>query len=726
MKKTTRHLTRLCAFLLSLCLTVSALPVWACAATTETGNDHVSLDTQTMKFRKDQQLVSTSDFTVTAKDIRVTYKGYIFIDLLIENTGSQTLTFSGSCFRTAGYHVSSHIYKEVLPGEKAEISFHFDPLALAAVGISHVDQINISFDVINKNYELLYDNCSLTIPVGADIHMDYNPREKVVYEEDAFSLTLMGSAFLEERSSPTMVFLLENHLNGPLVVRNYGNLLMNDKAYSYFISETACEESDLLFVLTPNDKFEDIFPGGGVAYYDFYLRICTELWNPLVDTRLYLGLTRSGTILQSNTAAAKSGGYESGMKEYSLEQSNRNSTHGNSQSTGENTNMFVGMFRDYEPDPQYIASLRNKYPENLARYGSSGIYPYVNELLTLYLAELDDAGFNFGVIEREDLCTETSYVVELTENGKGVIQVAFTLQEYDPKAAWIMTLGCMTDNYKDLDTLNRYLDAMWYAYDVLNVDMTPQKHQELITNSESTTKDGYVALRGVNDGLGYLYATSSRDCYLLITPDLSLSIFDGMGGNTAKQKLTEDLNVGDTFFFGRYEQDNDASNGEEDIEWVILKKEAGKVLAVSVKALESKPFNNTSGNIAWRNSSVRSWLNNNFYNTAFNREEKTKIQSQRLETMTGKDQVFLLSLKEATTYFPTAADRLCKPSVYAANHGAYINHDTGGSWWLLRTSATQSGYVVSVNSDGTVDYDGGKVESLNGTVRPAIWISTTK
>ena len=30
---------------------------------------------------------------------------------------------------------------------------------------------------------------------------------------------------------------------------------------------------------------------------------------------------------------------------------------------------------------------------------------------------------------------------------------------------------------------------------------------------------------------------------------------------------------------------------------------------------------------------------------------------------------------------------------------------------------------MSVNSDGTIDYNGGHVESDRGTVRPAIWVS---
>ena len=35
-------------------------------------------------------------------------------------------------------------------------------------------------------------------------------------------------------------------------------------------------------------------------------------------------------------------------------------------------------------------------------------------------------------------------------------------------------------------------------------------------------------------------------------------------------------NIGDYVFFGTYEQDNNNSNGKEDIEWLVLEKKEGK------------------------------------------------------------------------------------------------------------------------------------------------------
>ena len=48
---------------------------------------------------------------------------------------------------------------------------------------------------------------------------------------------------------------------------------------------------------------------------------------------------------------------------------------------------------------------------------------------------------------------------------------------------------------------------------------------------------------------------------------------------------------GDTFEFGKYEQDNDLSNGKERIEWIILEKEDNRILAISKYVLDGKSYN---------------------------------------------------------------------------------------------------------------------------------------
>ncbi len=180
-----------------------------------------------------------------------------------------------------------------------------------------------------------------------------------------------------------------------------------------------------------------------------------------------------------------------------------------------------------------------------------------------------------------------------------------------------------------------------------------------------------------------------------------------------------DLTVGDVFTIGNYEQDSNSGNGTEKIEWMVLDKKVDKILAISRYALDCQRYHRQNESVSWSNCSVRIWLNSTFYNAAFNPTEKEYLLNKI------GDIVFLLSLEELNDYYSSNSSRICRATSYAIAQNAYVNPQTGGSWWLLRTPGDDgSKYVMSVNSDGMIDYDGGKVASDRGTIRPAIWIST--
>lgn len=179
-----------------------------------------------------------------------------------------------------------------------------------------------------------------------------------------------------------------------------------------------------------------------------------------------------------------------------------------------------------------------------------------------------------------------------------------------------------------------------------------------------------------------------------------------------------------TLFFGHYEQDGNTQNGAEPIEWQVLETDGEKMLLVSKYALDCRVYHSRNTNISWEDSDLRDWLNGEFMEKAFTDSEHYLLRDVKRENSSW-DWVFLLSQEEVEQYFPSDEARLCEASKYAVQRGAYVNKTTNGSWWLLRTPGTASQCVMSVNSDGTMDYDGGKVASKKGTVRPAVWVSVT-
>ena len=201
-----------------------------------------------------------------------------------------------------------------------------------------------------------------------------------------------------------------------------------------------------------------------------------------------------------------------------------------------------------------------------------------------------------------------------------------------------------------------------------------------------------------------------------------------------KPLLLAKANPGDTVLFGEYEQDNNTSNGKEDVEWLVLEVKDGKALVVSKYALDCKQYNTSNTDVTWETCTLRKWLNNDFINAAFSSYEKAMIptvtvSADKNSTNPGnatQDQVFLLSITEANKYFGSDSARQCKHTDYAFANGAYVNSVNGNcGWWLRSPGVTQysAHSAAYVHNSGGVYESGSDVDIGTSAVRPAMWIS---
>ncbi|MEY8381833.1 DUF6273 domain-containing protein [Christensenellaceae bacterium 44-20] len=184
--------------------------------------------------------------------------------------------------------------------------------------------------------------------------------------------------------------------------------------------------------------------------------------------------------------------------------------------------------------------------------------------------------------------------------------------------------------------------------------------------------------------------------------------------------------VGDYIKFGTYEQDNETSNGEEDIEWLVLEVKDGKALLISRYALDYRSYYIYRKDVSWENFPLREWLNESFLNAAFSDDEKAKIltvtvypdkESAGNET---QDKIFLLSYAEADRYFSSNSERRCKPTDYAVEKGAYVKESTGNCRWWLRTNGAKPGYAAYIDERGE-DFLS-NVNADSSAIRPAMWV----
>ena len=188
-----------------------------------------------------------------------------------------------------------------------------------------------------------------------------------------------------------------------------------------------------------------------------------------------------------------------------------------------------------------------------------------------------------------------------------------------------------------------------------------------------------------------------------------------------------------TISFGQYEQDNNLDNGKESIRWIVVKKEEDKILLMSEKALDCKPYNDTySSNIVWENCTLRIWLNSTFINTAFSSEEQIFILQTEIpksgKSNSTNDKIFIFDSSEADRY----GNLYCRPTEYAAYNGVWHGSGEFCEYFLRGTHDHKdqlNGYKY-VSCPAVVDRGAieGSNEFLHVTadyvgVRPSMWIS---
>ncbi len=214
---------------------------------------------------------------------------------------------------------------------------------------------------------------------------------------------------------------------------------------------------------------------------------------------------------------------------------------------------------------------------------------------------------------------------------------------------------------------------------------------------------------------------------------------------TYMKEKAKTADVRDCIYFGSYEQDNDLSNGKEDVEWLVLAKEENKILVISKYALDCQPYNVEDTDTTWETSSLRKWLNNDFIKNSFSPEEQSIIitttvtnQCSCVESDT-QDKVFLLSVDEADEYFSRSGeDRQCQYTDYAETQGvtpSYSYSDWYGEtyyywcWWLRSSyfdANSQKHYPHYVSADNGQIWEHGCDTEVNfgdNGIRPAMWIT---
>lgn len=232
----------------------------------------------------------------------------------------------------------------------------------------------------------------------------------------------------------------------------------------------------------------------------------------------------------------------------------------------------------------------------------------------------------------------------------------------------------------------------------------------------------------------------------------------GASASSQRGGITGELAVGNVVTFGSYEQDADFLNGKEPLEWDVIGQKGDRYLLITHYVIDGKKYDDSSADttlqanenksvtqVTWAKSSIRKWLNNEFYTEAFTEEERSKIRQTHNMTTdfrsfdTGylgfasnsssakkanglggddtDDYVFLLSYEEFVEYFQpekaaTWPDRMqcgraiVSPTRYARNQGVYYRSLAGEAFCSPGDiTALSEAYSDYLRKDVSEDYE---------------------
>jgi hypothetical protein len=142
----------------------------------------------------------------------------------------------------------------------------------------------------------------------------------------------------------------------------------------------------------------------------------------------------------------------------------------------------------------------------------------------------------------------------------------------------------------------------------------------------------------------------------------------------------------------------------EPLQWRVLSNTNGELFVMADKILDSRAYNQVDTNVTWETCTMRSWLNNDFYNTAFNSSEQARIETSTVVNANNpwygtsggnntNDKLFLLSYGESMNpaygfSSSTGSDtaREAQGTDYSRSQGLYVysgsSYDENSHWWL--------------------------------------------
>ncbi|MCR5704930.1 MAG: DUF6273 domain-containing protein [Eubacterium sp.] len=214
-------------------------------------------------------------------------------------------------------------------------------------------------------------------------------------------------------------------------------------------------------------------------------------------------------------------------------------------------------------------------------------------------------------------------------------------------------------------------------------------------------------------------------------------------------RIENGISTWDCVYFGNYYINN--STEKEPILWRVLSVTDDDMYLLANRVLDCGYFNSTDGDTTWETSSLRNWLNTDFYDAAFNAEEKDAIKNTLVKSnphaMTQvvygndtTDKIYLMDTQDCVNAAYGFSDnlmnmdlnRMGKVTPYVIEKGGYAVTNLGedfemNTYYWLRSGAmdpsdkNKAAFLTPAGGGGDAP-----VIATNFGIRPVLHLDKTK
>lgn len=257
-------------------------------------------------FPEGKAFLTEKDFTITADAIRQDNYGNITVDITLKNTGRKALNFHLD--HSSVYDVSSNltVYATVSPGKERRTSLYLSAAFLAGSELDYLDDLRLVFVVTDAaSGDSVYAGATF-LPLGIPLGLDYQKYNRKLFENEDFTLNVIGSYRDSETDTPKILLRMTNNVYGEVRLESESSICtIGNAEFDMYTNLMVGRYSDGVVVLSPMNYDHE-----GKATLSFDLQISTRNYNPLVSGAVTVTLDQNGKITGVTTKMKELPGYD--------------------------------------------------------------------------------------------------------------------------------------------------------------------------------------------------------------------------------------------------------------------------------------------------------------------------------------------------------------------------------------------------------------------------------